>query len=244
MSSPRPARYLYGVVDVDGPPVAVVGLDDAPVESVGHGDVAALITPTEDDEVLPRRPALLAHTRVLDEAIAGGPVLPARFGTVLPDVDSLLENVLVARHDALRDELARLGDAVEFRLRGEYDESKILARIIHQDREVARLRERASGYEDRIRLGERVTANLRQLADDDSRHVREALQTVARDVRVHDAAGALELPRLSFLVGRDDAEGFELAVQRLDELDGALSLRAAGPLAPHSFVEVMGVDPS
>lgn len=242
MTDTRRGRYLYGVVEAGSPPVETAGLDDTPVEVVDHGDVAALTTPTEATEVLPRRAALLAHTRVLDEAIAQGPVLPAPFGTVLPDADALYDEVLAARHDALRGDLSRLRDVVELRVRGDYEEARALTHIVRSDREVARLRGRASSHADKVRLGELVTANLRQLADEHARHVTEALRPLARDVAVEDPAGALELPRLSFLMARDDVEAVTATVERLDrDFGDVLGLHVAGPLAPHSFVEVEGV---
>lgn len=242
MTDTRRGRYLYGVVDAGSPGVQTPGVEDTPVELVHHGEVAALTSPTADTEVLPRRGALVAHTRVLDEAIAQGPVLPAPFGTVLPDADALRDEVLEARHDALRGDLSRLRDVVEVRVRGDYEEAEALTHIVRSDREVARLRERASTHADKVRLGELVTADLRQLADEHARRVTESLRPLAREVAVEDPAGALELPRLSFLVGRDDVEELTAAAARLDAGFGeVLRLRVAGPLAPHSFVEVEGV---
>lgn len=239
MATCTQARFLYGVVDADREPVRAPGLDDAAVELVTCGDVGALASPTHDAEVLPRRAALLSHTRVLDEAIRFGPVLPARFGTVLPNVDTLRDGLLAARHDVLRDDLARLRDAVEVRLRGEYDEPAALARIVRGDREVARLREQASTHRDRIRLGELVTAHLRALADREAERVVQAVRPLARDLSVQDPASALELPRLSFLVARAALETIEETVKRLDgELGETLQLHLTGPLAPHSFVDV------
>ena len=109
--------YLYGVADAASPPKISSGgvgeEEGTAVEVVEHDGLAAVVSDLPDDEVPQNRSNFLAHTRVLEEAIGQGPVLPARFGIVLPDRQAVVEEVLEQRRDDLRASLDRIGDTVE-----------------------------------------------------------------------------------------------------------------------------------
>jgi hypothetical protein len=138
--------YLYGVADATSPPrITEMGVGEnggSTVEVVERDGLVAVVSDLAGDAVPPTRRNLTAHTRVLEAAIDQGPLLPARFGTVLPDRDAVAHEVLEARLGDLRAGLDRVRGAVEMVVKGTYDESAVLAQIIREDRSVARLRSR------------------------------------------------------------------------------------------------------
>jgi hypothetical protein len=239
--------YVYGVAAA--PPTisaAGVGGDAAgAVEALEHDGLAAVVSDLPDEPIMPTRRNLLAHTRVLEEAISQGPMLPARFGTVLPDRDAVVGVVLAQRGADLQAGLARVRGAVEVVVKGSYVEDALLADIVRKDRTVARLRERsrrssgAGDYQQRLRLGELVAGLVQRRREQDGQRIVARLEPLAREVAVREAVQRLDIANLSFLVDRDGLAPFVEAVAALDEELGNVGrLRHVGPLAPHSFVDL------
>ncbi|OHV34185.1 MULTISPECIES: GvpL/GvpF family gas vesicle protein [Pseudofrankia] len=130
---PRTGLYAYGITDAATDAHDIVGLDDrSPVETLTVGD-AALVASTIELELLTGlesevsetgqlsetgRLADLAgrHDRIMRELHDRGPVLPLRFGTVLPDRPRA-ERLLRASAGELVDELDRVRDHREWGLR-------------------------------------------------------------------------------------------------------------------------------
>src|ERR671934_2999278 len=110
---------VYGIVPVetpvDGAPPGVAG---APVRRIDAGGVAALVSPVEGDELRATRRDLLSHSAVLEHAVAAGPVLPLRFGTVLRDEEAVAEELLKARHEELSTLLQRFERPVAVPVQG------------------------------------------------------------------------------------------------------------------------------
>jgi hypothetical protein len=124
--------YAYGITDAASSADDIVGLDDRTVEIVRVGS-AALVASTIDLDLLAGleedvseagqiresgRLAALAgrHDRVMRQLLDRGPVLPLRFGTVLPDRPRA-QRLLRASADPLAAELDRVRDHREWGLR-------------------------------------------------------------------------------------------------------------------------------
>ena len=127
----------------------------------------------------------------------------------------------------------RVRVTAQARVRNGFLEQPVLAEIVRENREVARLR----GGADRLRLGEAVAAAL------SSKRAREADQIVsrlvrhARDVVVEERQAELEVLRAAFLVRRDAIEKFDATMNEIArERDGVVRFKYTGPLPPHHFV--------
>ena len=83
--------YLYAVVEPGAEAPDAPGLDDQPLDVVGAGEVAALISTHEQRSFDPDPDALWRHDSVVEHAMASGPVLPARFSSTFADADALTE---------------------------------------------------------------------------------------------------------------------------------------------------------
>lgn len=102
--------HVYGIVPADvevAEDARGVG-EPGSVTLVRHGAVAALVGRT-----VAARPRgdLAAHVRLLDATAAEVPVLPIRFGTVAPDAETVVAELLEPHHD----EFARALDELEGR---------------------------------------------------------------------------------------------------------------------------------
>ena len=103
--------YLYGLSDApsDSLKKEVVGLQglQGPVQVAAAGPWSLIFSAHEDAEILPKRRLMLAHTRVLEQAIPHGTVLPARFGLLADDLQDA-QRLIAARADQVQAQMAML----------------------------------------------------------------------------------------------------------------------------------------
>jgi len=246
IAQPETAKYVYGVVRAEGATAPKgAGVDHEPVGVVAHGSVAALTSDVPADFVEAGREELLAHSRVLEEAMKGAVVLPMRFGVVLPDEETIHERLLDPFMETLEAQLREMDGKVEVTIKGIHDEEAILREVVVENREIAELREAIHGkpeaatYYERIRLGELVAVALDEKRAEAAPRIIDRLAPLAVDVRVGDPVHERMAVNASFLVERQRLSEFDRAVDQVGaELAGRIQLKYTGPLPPHSFVEL------
>ncbi|WJV45277.1 GvpL/GvpF family gas vesicle protein [Streptomyces flavofungini] len=235
--------YVYGIAAAAHPalPDGMDGIGDPAqkVRVLRRDGLAALVSDSPDD-LRPKRRDLLAHRSVLDEAGAGGPVLPMRFGSLAQDDDAVLA-VLDDRCEHYEERLRALEGKAEYNVKAAHDEQAVLHQVLADSPELRAMVEanqRAGGgsYEQKLRLGEQVTAAVRAREAGDGAEVRRALEPHADSVSA-GPDGSGWLANVSFLVSRDRADGFVAAVEELRRDHPHLELRVHGPLPPYSFVD-------
>ena len=208
------STYLYGVTERRPRlPDGLHALEVGPLVGV-HGPNAA-VDPTPE--------ALWAHEAVVEQLLDAGPVLPARFGTVLSE-------------DELRDELERRAEEFSSALELVRDRVELGVRASWLDRVFDRRSEESgSAYLDR-KLRER------QAAEDAAADLHEPLAHLAvRSVVQVEPSPCLTLVG-SYLVEREEVERFRAEAERLGaELDGVV-LVCTGPWPPYSFAAGEGAE--
>src|SRR4051812_37278208 len=103
MEGPGGCFYVYGFMRAREAPRRLeggVGDPAGTVASIARGDVAALVTEVSPGAVAPRRKNLMAHAAVLQQAMEHGPVLPMRWGMIIPGQDGV-RTELVRREQEL-----------------------------------------------------------------------------------------------------------------------------------------------
>jgi hypothetical protein len=236
---------VYGIVEVGTVrPITAVGIEGRSVRAIESAPLAALVSDAPPGLVRASRRNLMAHSDVLQEAVAGGCVLPLGFGVVMPDEAAVRDELLHDNEQELLAQLDSLQDLIELDLKIVCPEEVLLRTILAERPELAALSVRLRGrpphatYYERIRLGELVSRagaekrdELRQLVVD--RVGRLAIATDAGEP-AHDQM----LVNVAFLVHRGRLEEVDEAVRRVnDELGPGLRLRYVGPLPPYRFVE-------
>lgn len=208
-------QYVYAVVPaISADPPAEAGIDGGPIGLIRHGSVAALATPVDSDRVRPSRANLNAHQQVVGAAHKRGPVLPVRFGTVMPDAAAVAEELLEPGADRFESMLAEFEGKDEFRVKCRYLPDVALREVVQRSKPVQRLRARmrsaGSGARqaEQVRLGELVMAGLEQIREEDGDAVLNALaphilawepaDDKAEDVPFH-AAVLVDRPRIGEL---------------------------------------------
>ena len=238
--------YVYAIVadEKNRVPGSLVGLDGAPVELVRHGEVAAAVGTIALDRPPGRRADLMAHSEVLDALDASGPVVPVQFGTVLPDPDTVVGEVLdpdITRWTAL---LEALSGRRQFNLRATYNEAVVLQEVIAEDPEVAGLRERTRdlpeeiGQAERVRLGELVSRAVDAKRDEDAAMTMELVLPHVVSYAPRHGKGIDHLLDVAFLVDDHRREDFEDALESLAEAwHERIRFQLVGPVPPYDFVE-------
>jgi hypothetical protein len=244
------AEYVYGVIETkDGAP-AGAGIGGAPLDLVaGDGAVAALVSELPGVELRLGREEVLTHARVLSDAIATGTVLPMRFGVVMDGAAEVRDRLLDAHAPELSEQLHRLAGKVEINIRAMYEEEALMREVIQANPDIARLRESGQGrpddatYYERIRLGELVAKAIERKREADARDVVDALSQLAAEVQVAPPAHERIVVSAAFLVERAQLSEFDAVVEAFAEGQaGRMRFKYTGPLAPHSFVELSGVE--
>lgn len=206
------AVYLYAVTD---------GLTPVPegVRALPVDGIAGVYGPVPGEQLQPTEETLWAHEAVVETLLAEGPVLPARFGTVLPSVERLR-----AELDDRREEFAA---ALEF-VRGRVE---LGVRAVWPERTVAGDVPKSG----RAYLAQKLGQH--QSAADAAASLHEPLARIA----VADTVEIEHEPCLalvgSYLVERDDVGRFRDEADRLAKRLEGIRLACTGPWPPYTFAD-------
>lgn len=237
-------QYVYGIVPAATElPPGLTGVNNSAVTKLESGPHAALVTGVEDPDSIGTPDNLLAHSHVLDGLSADGPVLPMTFGTVVPDPDTILNEVLPSMRDEYAQSLERVEGATQYTVRARYDRETVIGEMVGENREIAALRESTAGqsddatHYDRIRLGQLVVEGFGRKAEADSAAILDALTPLARETAMRESSQADDVVEFAVLVDREAVAGFEQAVEQVaKERSGRIDFRLLGPQAPYDFV--------
>ena len=245
--SPGSACYAYAVTradlhyPADGPSLSA----GRRIHLVRHGDLGLLVSPVTtaelevdaDDLSETGRLAVLArgHDAVIRAAADEGPVLPLRFGTVVPDEDAA--RTLLRTHAAsAREQLQRIGTAREWGIR--------LVRTLTPGAEPAFAGSAAADglsgteYLSRRRQALQRVDDLTRTAAEEGDRMQDVLSAHATEsLRRGGAPGSSMLLDMVYLVPTQTESDFLAEVERLtDDLRArGLALELTGPWPPYSF---------
>jgi hypothetical protein len=251
VSVPAGGYYLYGFVRSGDLPVEPMGggVGEPPgrVEGIAEGEVAALATPVGTERIAPRRASLLAHAEVLRRAFERGPVLPLRFGFVMPDAPAVRMEI-ASRAAELTGMLDAMQDRAEMNVSASYHEDVMLREVLAENPAIAAAQRRIRGrpaaavHFERIRLGEMVAHALDAKRGADAATVMRELEPLAVSASAEEPREMTAVVNAAFLVDRGRLEEFDAAVERLSsERAARMQFKLIGPGPPHSFV---GTPPS
>jgi hypothetical protein len=247
----RTATYLYGIGDAEAfaetaNHFAAPGLDpDGPVRPLVHGDLVALVSDVPRLRYDISRRNLLAHQRVLEEAMHHGTVLPVSFGTVAVGDEAIVTQVLQREQDELRFQLQRVRSRIELDVMAIWERDRLFEEIVAEDRDIRALRDSLVGlpedsaYYERIELGQRTEAAIQAKSQQVAAIILERLQPLADDVRLNEPLTNEMLLNAAFLVERDRETDFDAVMQALGiEAEGRLLFKYIGPLPPYNFISL------
>jgi hypothetical protein len=237
--------YVYGVVRRDAKPPAGGGVDEQAVSLVVGGELAALVSGAPAGPVKASRRNLMAHTSVLQAAMAEGPVLPMRFGVVMPGEEAVASELLEQHEPMLAEQLEALEDKVELELKVLCPEDELLRAVVAERPQIRERQARLQGrpdeatYYERIELGELVAVAVATKRDEIAQRAVATLEPLAVAARLDQPATEQVLASAAFLVERRRVSEFDAAVDRLgEELGSPLLVKCVGPLPAYHFVDL------
>jgi Gas vesicle synthesis protein GvpL/GvpF len=247
--SPPGPLYVYGITTCGAAVpsgLSGTGHPASPVALVSHGAIAAIVSRVRAGQPLGTPADARAHANVLAVMAQEVPVLPMRFGAVMPDADAIVAELLGPHHDAFAASLARLEGFQQFTIKGRYIGDVALREALATEPEAMRLRELLRGcdinvyQQEGIRLGELVVRALERMRMADLQTLTDAVAPYAAAIVPRTPSGADGAVDAAFLVRRPQRSGFEQAAEELARgWRNRIRLRLLGPLAPYDFAEVL-----
>jgi hypothetical protein len=237
--------YLYAIaeasaVDADGK----TGVTDAPVRTLRHDDLAAVVSEAPDGTLRPRRRHLKAHHDLLKALMEEATVLPMAFG-VLATSDEQVQSFLRQHAGTLRAQLDRVRGHAEVGLRVKWTVDDIFEHFVETYDELRELRDAVFGdgrepsRQEKIRVGEEFEALLQEVRDAHQATVREHLSPACRAIEADDPSDETEVMNLACLVPRDGMDRFEDAIMAAaEEFSDDFTFTYTDPMAPYSFADV------
>jgi gas vesicle protein GvpL/GvpF len=236
--------YVYGVSLPEASPPKAKGIGGRKLRLVDAGPLAAIVSDATPP-VRAGRQELAAHARVLQRALGNGPVLPMRFGVVMPGDDAVREELLEPFREVLIEQLGELEGTVELHLRATYDEPALMKEVLAGDRRIAALSRSLRGqspdatYYEQIELGERVAQAVEDAAARDRAALLGELEPLCLAVSVGDPQHEQVACDAAFLVEDARLAEFDRAVDELGlRHDGRIRFTYTGPHPPYNFVEL------
>jgi hypothetical protein len=238
--------YVYGIVPSTSSalPEELRGMDGHAVELVTYEGLGAVVTEVAIPRPPGRRRDLLSHSDVLNALAAELDVVPLRFGTVFPDGEAIIRDLLTARTGALTKLLARLTDAVQLNLRATYVEERVLAEVVEENPEIRDLRRRTrhlpegTPHPEALRLGRLVSLALEDKRREDSALLAECVLPLVRESRLRERATTDHVLDVALLVDRESVAMVESELERVaTDVHQRIRLQLTGPLAAFDFVE-------
>jgi hypothetical protein len=240
-------HYIYAVLrredarTVALPPVA------EPTEHVScHivGDIAVVVSPTTQTEILSTRRNMLSHTKILEELVRDLPILPFRFGVVAAGLDRI-EAILGPRSDELRGMIDQIADSVEVGLRVEFQEQAIFQQIVSENPVLRRRSEQLKGrpqsevYYEQIELGRQVEERLAAMRADLADRLSTRLAPLVEQMIRHKTSEDMAVLNAALLVRRAQESALFAELQKVEaEVGDTIALKYLSPVPPYNFVSV------
>lgn len=246
-----PGVYVYAIIPTQHELVFEAGggdNDHDEVYTILKHDLAAVVSssPLQDYRGLGRNEAvryLVAHQRVVEVVMADFPLLPVKFGTVLPD-EAWVRRLLEQGQTLFRNALDSLEGRVQMEVVVLWDLQKILQEIA-QEEPIARLsaqlanRPAEDTRDERITIGQRVQDSLERRRVALQSHMLSSLREITSDLVINPPMDDSMVANTALLVDKAGREALDQRLELLDkEFDGQLRLRCVGPLPPYSFATV------
>jgi hypothetical protein len=224
--------YVYAITD--RPQTAALpgtGIGGSRLLSVAYQDVAAVISSFSRVEVAPTAENVWRHEEIVEQLMAGGAVLPVRFGTVLAD-KAAAQAMLAARYPRFLANLDRVRGRVELGLR-----------VLWQNEDChvqqkGKTKEESSG---RAYMLARAEEERRaQACRERGETLAAKLDRAVASLAVEGCHQILLAPRLlltaAYLVEQRQVGAFQREVQAFSSAYPALRVVCTGPWPPYSFV--------
>lgn len=251
--------YVYGIIPTaDQIIFDVAGLDDYDddvytvphVSSArpGQDGIAAVVgaSPLPDYRGLKRDAAvryLMVHQQVIEAVMQEFPILPMKFGTVLPD-ESWVCRLLAQEAGLFHRMLEAFADREQMEVVVLWDVQEVFQEIGCEE-PIVQLKAQVAGQPagpttaQQVAIGKLVHASLERRRAELRERLVPPLREVALDVVANPPMDDSMVANLALLVDQAGKGALDEQLDALDAMfDGRLTFRCVGPLPPYSFATV------
>lgn len=252
MPEPRDSEdkyvYVYCVIRCnEQPEFTSLGMGERgdAVYTVHQDDLAAVVSNSPSDAYEARRRNMMAHAAVLEEVMSRYTILPLRFSTVAPNVETIQRKLLGERRNELLALWREMDGRLELGLKAFWHEDTLFQGIVEENPRIRSLRDALAGrsaeetYAERMKLGELVEDAMKRRRKRDSDLILARLRPLVHRVAVNDDYGERMVLNAAFLVDKDAEHLVDEAVQQLDaDLGQRLMFKYVGSVPPYNFVRL------
>ena len=244
--------YVYAIIPTGDQVIfdEVAGVDENhdEVYSLPHRDLAAVVSasPLADYRGLKRDQAvryLVPHQRVVEAVMQAFPVLPVKFGTVLPD-EAWVRRLLAQGEALFHTTLERFSGLVQMEVVVLWNLQEVFQEI-GQEELIAQLKTQVADrlpeetMAERIAVGQMVQVSLERRRAALRDRLLPSLREVALDLVVNPPMSDSMVANVALVVDETGREALDRQLELLDEeFEGRLHFRCVGPLPPYSFATV------
>ncbi|MBI3763964.1 MAG: GvpL/GvpF family gas vesicle protein [Chloroflexi bacterium] len=250
-------RYLYGIISTNDDLVfEIPGVDDSDGEvfNISRRGLAAVVSDAAraDYNRMTRQEAvtrLVAHQRVIETVMRDLPILPVKFGTVLPD-ETRVYRLLAQGERLFRAALQRFAGHVQMEVvvlwnRQEVFQSIALEEPIAQRKAQLAGRPLQENMAEWVAFGQMVQASLERRRTALHNEVLPPLREIGQDAALNPLMDDGMVANVALLVDRAGRAALDRRLEELDKrFEGRYHFRCVGPLPPYSFVTVEVAAPS
>jgi hypothetical protein len=243
------AVYLLGIIGNGAGKDFSCEVSDLEVYTIYHRDITALVHhgPILGFDRLTKDVVageLFKYQSVLEEVMKHFSVLPVKFGTWVSD-DLEAEKVLNKGYWDIRRMYIEINHCVEFEVVATWVKEKILKEVFISTPEIQELQKRLAGvpdaraYENKVRLGQLVQAELLHRREIFGQRIKDALSIVSTGTATNELLDDFMVLNSAFLIQEGKEEAFDRILQELDrEYQGFVNFRCIGPLPAYSFATI------
>lgn len=241
-------KYIYCIIgtdkNVDFGPIGIGDRGDK-VYTICYEDIGAVISNSPITQYSVSRDNTMAHQLVLEKAMEGYTVLPARFCTIAKNEDEIVEKVLKGRYKEFKNLLTEMNGKIELGVKAFWKDTKLIFNEIAEIDEIRRLKAMVVKNPSvkirdlQIKVGELVKSALDAKKKNESEKIVDELKDLASDYRINDTYGDQWILNSAFLVNKAKDKEFDTRIDELDKRYGdRINFKYVGPVPPCNFVEI------
>ena len=143
-TGPTEAQYLYAIIACSEPrqfKARGIGERSDVVHTINYRRLAAVVSNSPNIEYDSSRRNMMAHTLVLEEVMEQFNLLPVRFGTIAPDVETIETRLLAARYEEFTGMLEQMHDRIELGLKAFWYEGAAFDEVVRENEKICRMRD-------------------------------------------------------------------------------------------------------
>ncbi|MBU4313865.1 MAG: GvpL/GvpF family gas vesicle protein [Actinobacteria bacterium] len=242
-------KYLYCVInESQGRNFGPIGIGDRgdEVHTLCFRDLACVISSTPMTKYVISRENLIAHEKVIEEAMKDYTVLPVRFCTIATSAEEI-RNLLMKRYQELKNLLRSMDNKVELGLKVFWQNMEnIFKEIGSTYKEIKSLKEKLTrsttspSLDEKVDLGERVKEALEKKREDEAEEILDVLRPKCVKVRSNKVIGDNMVLNCAFLVDKAHEREFDDLIENLSQKHkDRLKFKYVGPIAPFNFAELV-----